>query len=108
MGRDAQEAGDADVRIEVLDTDERAIAVELRILRDIVEVQVGGYRKGTIQRSILRAWFWMPFSFLELGDITLRVDPGHENRARITIEAHPELAPWPISPTDDQRLREAL
>jgi hypothetical protein len=108
MSRHAQATGCADVRIEALDTDERAIAVELRILHDIVEVKVGDYRKGTIQRSVLRAWFWMPFSLLEIGDVTFRPDPTNANRARITIEARPELAPWPISPMDDQRLREAL
>jgi hypothetical protein len=88
------------VAIEALDGAGRAVAIDVSITYDSVEVWAGDWRCAVFDRALLRAWLALPYGFLVIGDITWG---STETGVAITVD---HLVPWwDLSPADLERLR---
>ena len=82
------------VSMEVVNGSARAEAVDLRILRDTVEVTyLEGKRIAVFSRDVLRRWLQAPGLPLVGGELIFVLD--HHQRMALIL---PGVEPWPLAP----------
>ena len=96
------------VWVEVQTISGRAAAVELRVMRDFLEVWHHNQLAGSIDREVLAGWMADP-SVPELsnGEVTLGIDRLVDVDGRLSITL-PDVDAWALSPTEQQSLERRL